>query len=236
MPTKATAGFTKTANNQKFIRNRDIKLTKGEANREKTIQKRMAEGVCRRCREKVQWRFRYDKYKPLKHPASCQNCKQKVVHKAYRTFCDRCATSKQVCPGCCQTFDEDDSSYILEDRIVADQSNEMEEKSDTCELDDADVAIVGGGEWNEEIDDEGEDEDDIDNRVIDEFKDIDVEFFPMVSSDSISVGSMPGSGMLPILSASEWDERKFAQLAASKYSKDRVVGSEEDTVILFHKP
>ena len=28
-------------------------------------------GDCQKCREKVQWRFKYDKYKPLKHPATC---------------------------------------------------------------------------------------------------------------------------------------------------------------------
>ena len=82
MAGKSSEGFTKAAQKQKFIRNRDIKLTNGELKKEASIQRLMCEGVCDRCREKVQWRFRYDKYKPLKTPGTCADCKQKkwLIH------------------------------------------------------------------------------------------------------------------------------------------------------------
>ncbi len=84
---KSTEGFTKTAQKIKFVRNRDLKLKNRELEYENKCQKLMCEGICDKCREKMQWRFRYDKYKPLKHPATCQQCKNKTVVKAYRYVC-----------------------------------------------------------------------------------------------------------------------------------------------------
>lgn len=40
--------------------------------------------MCNKCREKAQWRFKYNKYKPLKNPGSCRDCNQKSIFKAYR--------------------------------------------------------------------------------------------------------------------------------------------------------
>ena len=59
---------------KKFVRNRDIKLKDSELRYEATIQRLMCEGVCDSCRLKLQWKFNYDKYKPLRHPAKCQSC------------------------------------------------------------------------------------------------------------------------------------------------------------------
>ncbi|CAN0006873.1 unnamed protein product, partial [Phaeothamnion confervicola] len=58
------------------------------------------EGLCRRCHAKVEWRKKYRKYKPLKNPASCNECRQKTVRAAYHTKCGPCAKAKRVCPGC----------------------------------------------------------------------------------------------------------------------------------------
>lgn len=101
MAKKASEGFTKAAQKTKFVRNRDIKMKDKELGKERKIQQLMCEGVCEHCRDKVQWRFHYDKYKPLRHPGTCQECRNKTVTKAYRTFCDPCASKKKVCPGCC---------------------------------------------------------------------------------------------------------------------------------------
>src|SRR5690349_14407640 len=97
MPGKSSEGFTKSAQNAKFIRHRDIKLKDGEQRKEDHIARVMCEGVCRRCREKSQWRFKYDKYKPLKKPGNCSICKQKTVTKAYRTMCDACGVKTKKC-------------------------------------------------------------------------------------------------------------------------------------------
>jgi hypothetical protein len=61
----------------------------------------MCEGICDHCREKVQWRFKFNKYKPLTKPGNCQRCKNKTITKAYRSLCDGCATPKKECAACC---------------------------------------------------------------------------------------------------------------------------------------
>ena len=71
-----------------------------ELRREAVIQRTMCEGICDRCREKLQWRFKYDKYKPLTKPGNCQKCRNKTVTKAYRIYCDNCASADGICASC----------------------------------------------------------------------------------------------------------------------------------------
>ena len=126
MPKKDLSnGFTKASQSQKFIRHRDVKMKEKELRKEAHIQKRMSEGVCVRCRDKAQWRFKYDKYKPLKNVATCQNCKQKCVTKAYHTYCDPCGHKKSVCPGCAKPF---------EDRDMGEKEGEEDEEGGAMDL------------------------------------------------------------------------------------------------------
>jgi hypothetical protein len=46
---------------------------------------------CRRCHDKIVWRKRYRKYKPLTQPTKCNLCQQRNVTAAYHTICDRCS-------------------------------------------------------------------------------------------------------------------------------------------------
>ena len=55
----------------KYVRNRDVKLTKSEAKKEEQIKGTMCDGICIKCIDKVKWRFQYNKYKPLKVPGKC---------------------------------------------------------------------------------------------------------------------------------------------------------------------
>jgi len=51
-------------------------------------------GVCRRCRDKIEWRKKYRKYKPLTKPGRCNLCMERnVVIAAYHTICSTCAGS-----------------------------------------------------------------------------------------------------------------------------------------------
>lgn len=101
-----SAGFTKSAQKTKFVRKRDLKMKDSEIKKEQHIYKAMCEGICRHCIEKLQWRFQYDKYKPLKNVGNCKKCKQKVITKAYRNYCDKCAAAENVCPSCLVNVEE----------------------------------------------------------------------------------------------------------------------------------
>lgn len=191
----------------KFIRNRDIILKGKEVKKEVHIQKSMCEGICPRCRDKAQWRFKYDKYKPLKSIGNCQGCKRKCITKAYRTLCDECATSRKACSSCCcdlaQAIQEDLNRKADAGCTEGGDSGEIEGTPRTTGVEDAVLA-----EEDDDMDDDEDEEDEEEEEALDD-----------ASSAS---KSNPGKRILK-----DWDESTFRQIATTKYSKQRVAGREE---------
>jgi hypothetical protein len=207
-----TDGYTKAAQKKKFVRNRDIKLSQGEVKYEGKIQKGMSEGVCKRCRDKVQWRFQYNKYKPLKQPATCQQCRQKSITKAYRTLCDSCAKTRGVCPSCCESHDNSGNTQNPE-KASKPQPGVASSVSDT-------------NTQNSDMD--------LEDEVSENACTIGA---PSVSAASSTVGSIErgrgdegdyGTYTGAMQAEASWDAKKFESFAHAKYSKSRVVGSEGD--------
>ncbi|CAM9963702.1 unnamed protein product, partial [Scytosiphon promiscuus] len=58
-------------------------------------------GLCASCHDKVEWRKRYRKYRPLRQPATCNDCHKKAITAAYHKICAPCARERRVCPWCC---------------------------------------------------------------------------------------------------------------------------------------
>ncbi|XP_076625945.1 uncharacterized protein LOC143344117 [Colletes latitarsis] len=56
--------------------------------------------VCERCKQVIEWKIKYKKYKPLKAPSKCTKCQQKSVKHAYHNVCLPCAKQFKVCPKC----------------------------------------------------------------------------------------------------------------------------------------
>ena len=50
---------------------------------------------CKRCKEKIEWRKQYRKYKPRTQPGTCNICKKRNVKAAYHTICTDCTTESQ---------------------------------------------------------------------------------------------------------------------------------------------
>ena len=209
MPKKdLSGGFTKAAQRQKFVRHRDVKMKQSELEREARTQKLMCEGICTRCREKVQWRFRYDKYKPLKNVATCQSCKQKCLTKAYRAFCDGCAKKRNVCSSCCRDLDELRREEEEKGRVIESEGGQQEEGSQGVVQKEVEVEDMEGAEVGENILYSEDDED------------------TASSSDLKPAADSCGENPWPVAATDENDD--FLKLAAMKYSKKRVVGSAED--------
>lgn len=57
-------------------------------------------GVCTRCKEIIEWKIKFKKYKPLAAPRKCIGCEQKTVKYAYHVLCTSCAADKKVCAKC----------------------------------------------------------------------------------------------------------------------------------------
>ncbi|KAI9596726.1 hypothetical protein BDF19DRAFT_333626, partial [Syncephalis fuscata] len=56
--------------------------------------------VCTHCREVLEWRKQYRKYKPLTQPKKCLRCNQKAIKQAYHVICVPCATKHRLCAKC----------------------------------------------------------------------------------------------------------------------------------------
>jgi len=56
--------------------------------------------VCEHCKNVIEWKIKYKKYKALKAPAKCRICEQKTVKHAYHNICLPCAKQKRICPKC----------------------------------------------------------------------------------------------------------------------------------------
>ncbi|XP_072936033.1 uncharacterized protein C9orf85 homolog [Epargyreus clarus] len=77
--------------------------------RTKLINSLQVSGVCARCKEIIEWKIKYKKYKPLSAPAKCVGCDQKAVKHAYHVLCSKCASEKAVCAKCNKPFSENNN-------------------------------------------------------------------------------------------------------------------------------
>nr|XP_048294658.1 uncharacterized protein C9orf85 homolog [Myodes glareolus] len=66
----------------------------------KKINAKLHDGVCQRCKEVLEWRVKYSKYKPLSKPKKCVKCLQKTVKDSYHIICRSCACELEVCAKC----------------------------------------------------------------------------------------------------------------------------------------
>lgn len=58
-------------------------------------------GVCPRCKEQIEWKRRYGKYKTLTEPTKCQRCTKRAVRQSHHKLCSACAKEQGVCAKCC---------------------------------------------------------------------------------------------------------------------------------------
>lgn len=70
--------------------------------RTKFINNIQVSEVCGRCKEIIEWKIKYKKYKPLTQPKKCVKCEQKTVKQAYHVMCSDCGKKHKVCTKCCQ--------------------------------------------------------------------------------------------------------------------------------------
>jgi len=81
--------------------------------------------LCKRCYEILKWKLDYHKYKPLKEPGKCIKCESKSIVKAYRMFCDNCATKHKICSKCGNKTEE---YHQVGSKMTKDEKLEQVEK------------------------------------------------------------------------------------------------------------
>nr|XP_054754525.1 uncharacterized protein C9orf85 homolog [Lytechinus pictus] len=77
--------------------------------RTKEINHLIISGVCLRCKEILEWKIKYKKYKPLTQPKKCTKCQQKRVKDAYHIICTVCREAENVCGKCGLQVDQEES-------------------------------------------------------------------------------------------------------------------------------
>eukprot|EP01061_Rhynchopus_euleeides_P047854 TRINITY_DN9885_c0_g4_i1.p1 TRINITY_DN9885_c0_g4~~TRINITY_DN9885_c0_g4_i1.p1 ORF type:complete len:243 (+),score=60.14 TRINITY_DN9885_c0_g4_i1:110-730(+) len=77
----------------------------------------MADGIgwldtcCDKCKEIIEWRRKYGKYKLLDKPAKCHACQGRTVKRPYHSLCQPCAIARRLCAKC-------EKPYALPDEEV----------------------------------------------------------------------------------------------------------------------
>ncbi|XP_044302311.1 uncharacterized protein C9orf85 homolog [Varanus komodoensis] len=66
----------------------------------KKVNAKLHEGLCQRCKEVLEWRVKFNKYKQLTQPKKCVKCLQKTVKDSYHIICKPCACELAVCAKC----------------------------------------------------------------------------------------------------------------------------------------
>ncbi|XP_070303038.1 uncharacterized protein C9orf85 isoform X2 [Salvelinus sp. IW2-2015] len=66
----------------------------------KIANSKVHDGLCQRCKEVIEWKVKYNKYKSLTQPRTCVKCSQKTVKDAYHVICKPCALKLELCAKC----------------------------------------------------------------------------------------------------------------------------------------
>ncbi|KAI3976721.1 hypothetical protein MKX01_008579 [Papaver californicum] len=75
-------------------------------------------GVCSRCRDQIQWKRKYGKYKPIVEPSKCQRCSKRNVRQAYHNLCTGCAKEHNVCAKCSCKVERIVGRLVLWDTVI----------------------------------------------------------------------------------------------------------------------
>lgn len=73
-------------------------------------------GLCKRCKDQLEWKIQYNKYKKMTEPAKCTYCHNKNVLRTYMRACEACSESLKTCPKCLAPESEEDITTKLNER------------------------------------------------------------------------------------------------------------------------
>lgn len=66
----------------------------------KKAKSKVHDGLCQHCKDVLEWKVKYNKYKPLTQLRKCVKCLQKTVKDAYHIICKPCALKLELCAKC----------------------------------------------------------------------------------------------------------------------------------------
>eukprot|EP00056_Hartaetosiga_gracilis_P004286 m.73610 g.73610 ORF g.73610 m.73610 type:complete len:222 (-) comp11776_c1_seq7:1849-2514(-) len=96
----------------------------GESKQMKLIRESQAKSVCKRCHDILEWKKKYDKYKPRTKPGICRLCERRNVTFAYHVICTECSNEKNICAKC-EKKDEEIEKVISQREIEQQEAKEQ---------------------------------------------------------------------------------------------------------------
>lgn len=66
----------------------------------KKAKSKVHDGLCQHCKDVLEWKVKYNKYKPLTQPRKCVKCNQKNIKDAYHVVCKNCSLQLEICCKC----------------------------------------------------------------------------------------------------------------------------------------
>ncbi|XP_077571182.1 uncharacterized protein C9orf85 homolog [Stigmatopora nigra] len=84
------------------------------------------DGLCHRCKDVLEWKVKYNKYKSLTQPRKCVKCSEKTIKDAYHVICKACSLQLEICCKCGKKED-----IVIPVNSHLDQEEEEEEDKDT---------------------------------------------------------------------------------------------------------
>ncbi|EDV26825.1 uncharacterized protein TRIADDRAFT_23218, partial [Trichoplax adhaerens] len=94
---------------QKYKNTRAFNPTLHDTSRKtKQIMETQIQGVCSRCKDVIEWKIRYKKYKPLTQPGKCVKCLERNIMQSYYVICSNCSTTHGYCAKCGKKFENMD--------------------------------------------------------------------------------------------------------------------------------
>lgn len=102
----------------------------------KKAKAKIHDGLCQRCKDVLEWKVKYNKYKPLTQPRKCVKCLQKTVKDAYHIICKPCALKLELCAKCGKKeeiaipIDQELEEGGEEDNNRQDKGNRQEEQDE----------------------------------------------------------------------------------------------------------
>ncbi|XP_029367098.1 uncharacterized protein C9orf85 homolog [Echeneis naucrates] len=123
----------------------------------KKANSKIHDGLCQHCKDIVEWKVKYNKYKSLTQPKKCVKCSQKAVKDAYHIICKPCSLQLEICCKCGKKEDivipvnsHPDKNELTED---------AEQRKKGCGREDIDDEDDDFGDLEDENDDEDFDSD-----------------------------------------------------------------------------
>jgi len=133
----------------------------------KKAKSKIHDGLCHHCKDVLEWKVKYNKYKTLTQPRKCVKCSQKSVKDAYHIICKPCSLQLDIC---CKCGKKEDIVIPVNSHLDnAEQEEDGEQKRKGCgrgkkDADDLDSDDdYDGDDFGDLGDDDDDDDEDFDS-------------------------------------------------------------------------